>query len=365
MADAGNGVTGNGRPVEVLHVLGSAREHGMALAQIVANLARHVDRDRYRTVVWFTIDDGPLVRLLREAGTDVRVVRWRGGALDPVGAFRFWRALRRSSVSIVHQHSGGRSIRALVRAATDARVVLHVHAISPESPVLGDGERNASGADLVIANSRATAATVGGVPVEVIHPSVEAGDDSWTHPERRERNPIIGVACRLVPVKGLIDLLSAFKMILGGFPDARLHIAGSGPEDSRLRAAAEEYGIRDSVVFLGWRQNIRADMRRWDVYAQSSLEEGFGLAVLDAMAAGLPVVATNVGGIGEVVIEGETGFLVPAGNPQLMAERLQQLLSERDTRKRMGEAGRLRALRVFSPAREAAAVQAAYDRLLG
>jgi glycosyltransferase involved in cell wall biosynthesis len=365
MADAGNDVRPNGQPVDVLHVLGSAREHGKALAQIVANLARHVDRSRYRTVVWFTIDDGPLVNLLRKAGTDVRVVRWRGGALDPVGAFRFWRALRRSSASIVHQHSGGRSIRLLVRAATDARLVLHVHAISPESPVLGEGERNASGADLVIANSRATAATVDGVAVEVIHPSVDPDDGSWVHPQRRDRHPIIGVACRLVPVKGLIDLLLAFEITLRDFPDARLHIAGSGPEDSRLRAAAEQHGIRDNVVFLGWRQDIRADMRRWDVYAQSSFEEGFGLAVLDAMAAGLPVVATNVGGIAEVVIEGETGFLVPPGNPEMMAERLSRLLSERETRRRMGEAGRLRALHVFSPAREAAAVQAAYDRLLG
>jgi glycosyltransferase involved in cell wall biosynthesis len=365
MAQTGNGVTPDGQPAQVLHVLGSAREHGKALAQIVANLARHVDRDRYRTSVWFTIDDGPLVQLLRGTGTDVRVVRWRGGALDPVGAFRFWRALRGSGVSIVHQHAGGRSIRALVRAATDARVVLHVHALSPESPVLGDGERNAAGADLVIANSRATAATVDGVPVEIIHPSVEPGEPSLARPQIRERRRVIGVACRLVPVKGLTDLLAAFALIVPDFPDARLHIAGSGPEDSRLRVAAEDHGIRDNVVFLGWREDIRSDMRRWDVYAQSSLEEGFGLAVLDAMAAGLPVVATNVGGIGEVVIEAETGFLVPPGNPELMAERLRRLLSDSETRSRMGEAGRVRALRVFSPAREAAAVQAAYDRLLG
>jgi glycosyltransferase involved in cell wall biosynthesis len=365
VAGAGDGVGANGQPFEVLHVLGSAREHGKALAQIVANLARHLDRDRFRTVVWFTIDDGPLVQLLRSAGSDVRVVRWRGGALDPVGAFRFWRALRRSNVSIVHQHSGGRSIRALVRAATDAHVVLHIHTLSPESPVLGDGERSAAGADLVIANSRATAATVNGVPVEVIHPSVEPDDSAWGHPERRVTGPIVGVACRLVPVKGLTDLISAFEILLRDYPDARLHIAGSGPEDSRLRAAAEHHGIRDNVVFLGWRENIRTDMRKWDVYAQSSLEEGFGLSVLDAMAAGLPVVVTNVGGISEVVVEGETGFLVPAGNPELMADRLRQLLSNRELRLRMGEAGRLRARRDFSPTREAAAVQAAYDRLLG
>jgi glycosyltransferase involved in cell wall biosynthesis len=291
-------------------------------------------------------------------------VKWRGGALDPVGAFRFWRALRRSRPSIVHQHSGGRSIRVLVRAATDARVVLHVHAVSPEAPVLGDGNRKASGADLVIANSRATAATVEGVPVEVIHPSVDPDDVSSMHPQRREIHPVIGVACRLVPIKGLPDLLAAFRLILRDFPEARLHIAGSGPEDARLRTAAEQDGIRDKIVFLGWRENIRADMRRWDVYAQSSLEEGFGLSVLDAMAAGLPVVATNVGGIAEVVIEGETGFLVPPANPELMAERLRELLANDQMRLRMGTAGRMRAVRAFSPAREAAAVQSAYERLL-
>jgi glycosyltransferase involved in cell wall biosynthesis len=117
------------------------------------------------------------------------------------------------------------------------------------------------------------------------------------------------------------------------------------------------------VELLGARADVPDLLARSDVFVLSSRSEGFPVSVLEAMAAGLPVVATDVGGVGEAVEDGETGFLIPAADSEALAAALERLLVDGELRRRLGAAGRARALRLFDVSRYRAAYEELYRRL--
>lgn len=157
----------------------------------------------------------------------------------------------------------------------------------------------------------------------------------------------VGFVGRLVPQKDIGTLLRGFALFAGRCPQTRLIIVGAGPLDGVLRHRAEALGIARHVVWAGFREDIAAVMRAFDVFALTSVYEGLGLVLLEAMAARRPVVATRVGAIPEVVAEGETGLLVGPGEPEALAAAFGKL-SDGALRARFGEAGRLRVLREFT-----------------
>jgi len=285
------------------------------------------------------------------------VVHWSGRWRDVAGAARLAGLIRARKPAIVHLHSGGLVPRMITRASSNARVVMHYHSLSQES---GKTLRRPTLTDLIIANSRATAETVAGAEPLVVY----AGVDIAPRVQRRPRTERItlGTAARLVPVKGIGALLSVMKVVVSESPHVRLEIAGDGPERQSLTRHAEELGISRNVRFLGWRENVRDVMRGWDLYVQPSLAEGLGVAVLEAMAEGLPVIASRVGGLGEIVLDGTTGRLVGAEGS--LATRINELVADESLRTRMGTAGREHVARNFSSEKEAAAIFNAYDKLL-
>jgi glycosyltransferase involved in cell wall biosynthesis len=127
-------------------------------------------------------------------------------------------------------------------------------------------------------------------------------------------------------------------------------IVGDGPERGDLAARADALRISDSVIFTGYRADVRALLPAFDVFLNCSTYEGVSLTILEAMAADLPVVATPAGGNPEVVVDQETGYLVEA-RPRAIAERLAQLAFDARLRQRLGDAGRWRVIRHFSIAR--------------
>jgi len=345
----------------VLHVLGTAERHSQGISRIVENLAAHIDPLRYRVSVLFIRRDGPIGDRFRAAGIPVGVARWEGGLSDPAGAVRFLREVRAMRPDIVHIHAGGLSPRMLARRA-GARVLIHYHSLAEES----GGRRivrTARGADLVVANSAATAATVTGSNTKIVYPGVRV-PPRIVHEREEDAVVTIGIAARLVPIKGIEYLLPAVAAARRELGAISLQIAGAGPAEMTLRESALAAGIADIVEFHGWRDDVMDVMRGWDIYAQPSLAEGFGVSVLEAMAAGLPVVATAVGGLKEIVEHGRTGWLVPPADSAALAQRIISLARDPDLRKRMGEAGRDRASRHFSLDREAAEIQAAYDTMI-
>ena len=156
--------------------------------------------------------------------------------------------------------------------------------------------------------------------------------------------PLLGVVGNVIPRKGLIHLVRAMPNILAAAPAARLLVVG-GQEQSdygqKVRAEAEKIGIAGRLAWLGYRAEPPRNPRvALDLFVLPSLDEGLPLAVLEAMAAGLAVVATAVGGVPECVISGETGLLVPPGQSGPLAAAIIELRGDAARRRRMGEAGR-------------------------
>ena len=158
---------------------------------------------------------------------------------------------------------------------------------------------------------------------------------------------VIGSVGRLDPVKNLGALLEARAILQPRFPGARIVIAGDGPERQALIDRAHALGLGDIAHLTGYRTDVRAVMAAFDIYVNCSTYEGVSLTILEAMAAGLPVVATAVGGNPEVVVDQETGLLIDQ-RPQTVASAIATLASNPARRHAMGEAGRWRVKRHFT-----------------
>lgn len=182
-------------------------------------------------------------------------------------------------------------------------------------------------------------------PYDAVDPArVQALRDSWGV---GADTLVIGTAARLVPQKALHILLGAFAQFrAAGTPAARLVIVGAGPLEGELRAQAEALGLHD-VVWAGFQTDIPAVMAAFDVFALTSAFEGFGLVLLEAMAAGRPVAASAISAIPEVVADGETGVLVPPGDVAGFAAAF-ATLADPVRRERFGAAGRARARERFT-----------------
>lgn len=344
-------------PAEVLHVLGTAEPVGTSIAGMVRTLAERLDPCAYRLTACFLGQPGPWTTALNDSGVAAFVVGWPS-PLHLRGAHRFWKFLRSRRPDLLHIHYGGRLVRKLARAATGAPLVMHLHGrvrnendFEPMSLRLRD-------VDAVIATSYAVAATVKADRVRVVYPGVSPTKSTvarqpWT----------LGAAGRLVPIKGYGLLVKAFAKVREKHPEARLEIAGDGPSRTELERQVATLGLGHAVRFLGWSENLPALMARWSLFVQPSMEEALGITVLQAMASGLPVVASDVGGIPEIVKNGVTGMLVPTGDVSMLAEVLADLLPRPDRCQQLGEAARESAEH-FSEARFAGGVAEVYREIL-
>jgi glycosyltransferase involved in cell wall biosynthesis len=156
----------------------------------------------------------------------------------------------------------------------------------------------------------------------------------------------------MAPGKGQNDLLHATALSIRRVPSLRVWIAGEGPLEEELRAEQRALGLEESVKFLGFRTDVFELLRAADFFCLPSLSEGLGTSILEAMAAGLPVVATRTGGVPEIVEEERTGILVPPSDPAALSDAMVRVASRADLRASMGALGRERAER-FSADRTA------------
>ena len=175
-------------------------------------------------------------------------------------------------------------------------------------------------------------------------------------PRSQSADPVIGAVARFSPEKGLDVLIEAFDRVRRG----RLVLIGDGDERSRLEALVKDRGLVDHVLFAGWVTGPWTAQWAFDALVVPSRSEGFGLAVVEAMLAGIPVVATEVGGLPELIEQGRTGLLVPSDDPAAMAGAIIRVLDDREQALRRADAARADARQRFSPAAMAAAYEALY-----
>ena len=165
-------------------------------------------------------------------------------------------------------------------------------------------------------------------------------------------------------VKDHPTFLRAARRVRLAVPEARFILAGSGSLMDETRALAKEYGLESDVFFIGRCEQVADLLSISDVCALSSVAEGFSNSILEYMGAGRPVVATNVGGAREAIIEGKTGYLAPPGDDEQMAARIIELLRNPDRARAMGRYGQQIVEQKFSPAAQLAQTEQLYDRLL-
>jgi glycosyltransferase involved in cell wall biosynthesis len=346
-------------PHTIVHLLSSATEHFRAHVSIVSALHRHLDPDRYRLVAWFLDGDGPLIETLEEQGMSAKWLPFRSGR-DFGGALRFARELRRERTSLIHAHVAGRS-RTWIGRLSSARLLVHFHGTHAEDDEPIPLRALARGADAVLATSKAVAAQTGR-PSTVVYPGVETPSDAVPPPTPRV--PRIGTVARLEPIKQLEQLLVAAAALRERTPDLEVEIAGDGSQEGSLRQLARSLGIDSMVTFLGWRREVEMLHRRWRAFAIPSRHEGFGVAALEAMSSGLPVVGSATGGLQELIRDGETGYLVPPGDASALADRLSLLIEDDSLQRKMALASIDRASRHFSLREMCEGVEKAYGRLL-
>lgn len=180
----------------------------------------------------------------------------------------------------------------------------------------------------------------------------------------KENTKVVGVVSRLVKNKGIEVFISSIPDILKDFPNARFLIVGEGDLFDRLKDLTIALGVKDEVFLTGYKEDIKMMLALIDIFVVSSLHESFPLNVMEAMAAKLPVVATNVGGIPELVDDGVTGILIPPNNPKILSREICKLLKDPSKYKEMGQWGRDRVGKYFSSNEMIENTEKIYDKLL-
>lgn len=178
------------------------------------------------------------------------------------------------------------------------------------------------------------------------------------------RAPIVGTVGRLSPQKAMEDVIEAAALVRRGFPDAHFLIIGDGERRAELERLALARGLGAHVRFTGYREDVPRLLAAMDVFVLSSLYEGMPFSILEAMAAARPVVATRVDGVPEVVVDGETGLLVPPREPQRLAEAIEHVLAHPQRAREMGRRGRERVRAHFSRERMVTTIEGLYRALL-
>jgi glycosyltransferase involved in cell wall biosynthesis len=347
----------------VVHVAGQLEYGG--LEKLLVEFARHADRKRFRLHFVSLTTRGPLGPELEALGWPVTALGLVPG-VHPAAVLRLRRLFRRLAASVVHTHNT-RALLYAGPAARLARVRRLVH--SRHGQAFGVGGRSrwlrragSQLADWVVCvshDSRRVAAAEGIPPVRLR--TIWNGIDPARFPpaDPAGPGPVVAVG-RLSPEKDYATLVRAAALAVREAPDFRLRLGGGGACEGDVRALIRSLGLGEVVTMLGPVSDVPGLMAAGSVFALSSLTEGVSLTVLEAMAAGLPVVATAVGGNPEVVVDGTTGVLVPAADPRRLADALVALWKDPGRRAVLGAAGRRRVNECFDVRRTVASYELLY-----
>lgn len=368
------GVTGGmeDKRFKVIHIIGGG-EFGGAEQHILSLMEFFSSKPGMDAQV-ATFYDGLLADTLRQRGKTVHIIP-QAGRFDVKLYARLQSLFREERPDIIHTHGVRANFfsRLAGRKAKGSHIVTTVHSIlKHDYPKPGEYfmahwmERvtlsmsnhfiAVSGAvkeDLIrfgVAKNKITVIH-NGIPVESYLPSPILDEErkkvreGWGIPE--EAILLLTVA-RLVPVKGLEDLIEGFSIAAKADLRLILLIVGDGPEREALERMARERGVAEKVLFAGFRQEIPAYLAAADIYLNTSISEGLPLSLMEAMAAGKPVIVTEVGGMKEMIENGRTGFFIPPKSSEEVSKRILHLAEDEMLRHTLGEKARTHAISHFS-----------------
>jgi len=368
--------------IVVLHVIDALGLGGAE--RFLVELCRALPSDRYQVIVSTVSGDGPRANDLCQAGIEVFSLQARSN-WELTAVFRLARFMRRRGVDIVHTHLfvGGVFGRlAALLAGVPITITTEQNAyapghLPPRSQIVADALL-ARFTDRLVAVSQGARDYL--VQVERVSPAkirVVPNAIPWPEPvcpadveaARRDlgaggRSPLLGTVARLTVQKGLSYLLQALSTLRARFPGIYCVIVGDGPLRSDLESLAVRLGLEDHVRFCGLRRDVPAILQSLDLFVLPSLFEGLPVALLEAMAAGRPVVATRVAGSSEVIEDGVNGRLVPPADAAALAEAMAELLDDPEQAQALARRGQEIVRQRYTIDRVTEAYERLYEELL-
>jgi glycosyltransferase involved in cell wall biosynthesis len=339
--------------------------------RLLVEFARWADRARFDLHFVSLTGHGVVADTLESLGWPVTTLEEPEG-LRPGLVLRLAKSLRRLAADVVHTHDD----KPLVYGAGAARLarvpcVIHTrhYARLPQNTARQIALVNAAARltrhVICVSHDSARAAIAQGIParkVSTIWNGIDLTRFSYTGPDS---NGSVATVARLSPEKDIATLLRATAEVVRQEPSFRINIAGAGPCRAELETLVEALGLREHVRLLGEVADIAGLLGRSRFFVLSSVTEGISLTLLEAMARGLAVVATNVGGNPEVVTNDETGLLVPPQDPQVLARSMLGLWRDPERARRLGRLGRQRVEESFDARRMVARYEDLYVENLG
>jgi sugar transferase (PEP-CTERM/EpsH1 system associated) len=371
----------------VAHVVLSLNVGG--LEKVVLRLLERIDRARFAPIVCALDEAGSLAGELDRLGVPLHVLPRRRG-LDPSLVFELAALFRREHVAVVHTHNPTPHLYGALAAAvasrsarTRPRLPRAIHTKHGRNE-LGSKRKilvnriAAAFTDVLVAVGKDTRSVIvdvervdpakvvvipNGVDSDEFRPSVDRASARARLQLPREAF-VIGCVARLAPEKGHETLLRAFAAFRSIKPDAHLVLLGDGPSRPRLEELASELRLGGAAHFAGTRDDVAQVLHAFDVFALASRTEGIALTLLEAACAGLPIVATRVGGTPEIVVDGETGLLVRADDPRGLTNALLRVAQD-PAAQAMGLRGRARIIERFGVDEMVRGYERLYDKVLG
>jgi glycosyltransferase involved in cell wall biosynthesis len=335
------------RPLRVLVITGNAIVGGMESA--VLRLAERLPRPAFELIALCPFESMFTVAL-RACGVPVSIA--------PIGDRLRWHAIqyaaglvREHDIDVIHAHlPAAHAVAALAGSVTHTPVLATIHAMHL---AMRDLEAHRLGGTHLCVVSEAARAHALAVGVQAARLTViRNGVDTQTFRPRTDgragNEVVVGYVGRLSPEKNPALFVRVVARLRAQRVPARFVVIGDGPMRGELEALAEALAVRDVVAFAGECRDMPARYRALDLLLLTSWHEGTPLALLEAMASGIPVVATDVGGVAELIVAGSTGCLAPPGDEARLAELALTLLQDRATLDRYGRAARERARTHFS-----------------
>ncbi len=372
------------RPIRVAHCVSTMRVGGTELN--AARTIDRLDRTRFEPIVLTLEESGPLFARYRDANVPV-VTFPLSNLYGPAAvrqALRLARFLRDARVDIVHAHDlYANMFVALPARLAGVKALLMSRRWWQTFPQTKHRIANRFAykvAHRVLANSpsvaRSLVASDGVSPDRItvvpnfVDEAAFVAPSQSRHPLLDELGiprgaPVVGIVARLDPIKEHETLLRAAAILTATWPSLHIVIVGDGENRLSLERLCGVLGLRHRVHFAGYRSNAPNLNHAFDIAVLCSRSEGFPNTLVEAMAAGRPVVASNVGGNADAVTHGETGFLVAAGDAPAFARALDVLLADPLLAHRLGDAGRRRARAEFNATVALSRLEALYDSLVG
>lgn len=359
----------------LLYLLPSAEIWGGEVCFL--NFLACLDRKRYKPLV-VCPSNGSVVDCLEQLDVEVSVIGidkydhvFRHNLPSPGILWQLISLIRRKRVALIHSYDF--SLRNYANAAallTGVPLVYSCHVLH-WAQLFRDMQLkliNAVAAELICVSEAVREGflrrnILDPTKLQVIHPGVALdrfcqNGNSLLRSELHVSagTPLVGIVARFDSNKNLQGFLDAGALVGRAVPETRFVVIG----ENRVRATVP-VGLSDQVTFLGRRDDVSQLLLDLDIIVSTSLEEGFGLTLVEAMASGKPVVSTSSGGPQDIVVDGETGFLVPPGDNQALAESLVHLLTDPELARQMGQCGRRRAERFFDVREHTRKVEELYE----